>query len=79
MKTTVIKLEIEKNEKLMQRKRFEQFLQIIQAKYHQIKPIENDKLLQNHVPNTYIGPHQTEDKIARKSDLLKFFNLVYFF
>ena len=78
VKTTIIKEEVEKNEKLLQRKRFEQFLLIIQAKYRQIKPFETDKLLLNHVSTAYIGPKPTSqtDQNAKKSNLLKFFHLV---
>jgi len=78
VKTTVIKEEIEKSEKLLQRKRFDQFLLIIQAKYRQIKPMETDKLLLNHVSTAYVGPKPSSktDQIDKKSDLLKFFHLV---
>ena len=77
MKTTIIKPETEKNEKLLQMRRFDQFLQIIQAKYRQIRPIDNDKLLQSHIPSAFIGPKpDLNAKNNKKSEMLKFFHLV---
>lgn len=75
--TTVIRMPTEKNAKLKEKKRFASFMEIMAAKYRLSAPIENDRLLKNHVPQTLLGPSRQEKSSSdKKSDLIMFFHLV---
>lgn len=75
VRVTVIKKETEKNEKLLQKQRFDQFLQVVSAKYRVLKPVENDKAIRNHVPTAFIAA-PAESKADKKADMIRFFYMV---